>query len=530
MFEDLFLNAYFALFVIVALGFMFGRVSIKGISLDVSAVIFVALLFGHYGVVVPQALSDFGMVLFIFTIGIQAGPGFFDSFKSKAKNLVILATVIIFSAAVVAVATKIIFDFDVAQCVGLLTGALTSTPGLASAKELAGSESAVSYGIAYPFGVIGVILFVKLLPKLLREDVKKVEKQIEKETKELYPKILSGVFEVTNTNIFNRSLKDLKVRSMTSAVVSRIYHEGKYYMPTADSTLQKGDKIKGVGTEEALNKMKMFIGKKCEGDLPLDDGMDVVTGLVSNKAIVNQTLASLNFQGNFGCTVTRVRRSSIDLTPSPNLNIKFGDKLVIVGTKEDLKAVMVLIGNDAKRVSDTDFLPVALGIIIGVLFGKVVLNFGDSITFSFGLTGGILVVALVLSSIGKTGPLMWTMSGSANQLLRQLGLILFLAGVGTSAGATVVSTFQENGANLFIAGMLITLVPMIIATLAARYIMKINVLDLMGVLTGGMTSTPGLAAADSMTDTNIPSVAYAAVYPVAMVFLILAVQIIVKLF
>lgn len=532
MFSGLFSNTYFALFVIVALGFIVGRIKVKGISLDVSAVIFVALLFGHYGIVIPPSLSDFGMVLFIFTIGMQAGPGFFDSFKSKGKNLIILAVIIIFIATLTAIAMMFIFGLNKTQTVGLLTGALTSTPGLASAKELMGADSAVAYGIAYPFGVIGVILFIKLLPKILKQDVTAVEKQIEARTKERYPKIRSRIFKVTNKNIFNRSLNDLKVRSMTGAMVSRIMHDNVSSIPNAKSILQEGSLVKAVGTTESLNKMKMFIGEECDKfkDLPLADTLEIASGLVSNKAIVNQRLGTLNIQQAVGCSITRVRRSSIDLIPTPDLHLKMGDKLTIVGEKNNIKELLNLLGNDAKRISDTDILPIALGIIIGVLFGRVSLAFGESFTFSFGLTGGILLTALSLSAIGKTGPIIWTMSSSANQLLRQLGLVLFLAGVGTSAGTTVVDTFINSGWSLFIAGLMITLVPMIIVAIVGKHLLKINILDLMGAITGGMTSTPGLSAADSMTHTTAPSVAYATVYPVAMVFLILAVQFIAIIF
>lgn len=229
---------------------------------------------------------------------------------------------------------------------------------------------------------------------------------------------------------------------------------------------------------------------------------------------------------NFGCTVTRIRRSGIDLSPSPDLALKFGDKLMVVGEKDGIAGVARLLGNNAKQLSDTDFFPIAMGIVLGVLFGKLNISFSDSLSFSPGLTGGILIVALFLSAIGKTGPIIWSMSGSANQLLRQLGLLLFLAEVGTSAGKNLVATFQESGWLLFGIGAAITLIPMLVAVIAGLMIFKISILDLLGTITGGMTSTPGLAAADSMTDSNIPSVAYATVYPIAMVFLILSIQLI----
>ena len=530
MLANLLSNSYFALFVIISLGFLLGRVNFKGISLDVSAVIFVALLFGHYGIVVPKELSDFGMVLFIFTIGIQAGPGFFDSFKAKGKKLVILGVVIILSATIAAIGMMFLFGFDVSQTVGLLTGALTSTPGLATAKELAGDGTAVSYGIAYPFGVIGVILFVKLLPKMTRISISNVEKELAKDEKNRYPSIESKTFKVTHENLFSRSLADLDVANMTGVVISKVLHDGVVSFPTAATVLYENDIVKAVGTEDALNRFKLFVGEESDVEINAVQNLELVVGLVSNKSIVNKRIGTLNIQQNFGCTITRVRRSSIDISPTPSLKIKMGDKLTIVGDKARVTEFLAIIGNNAKQVSDTDFLPISLGIILGVLFGKISLELGNSFTFSFGLTGGILVIALILSAIGKTGPFVWTMSGSANQLLRQIGLLLFLAGVGTSAGTTMVETIMQNGWSLFLAGFVITLVPMIVATIINQLWLKINILELMGGITGGMTSTPGLAAADSMTDTSNPSIAYATVYPVAMVLLILAVQFIAGVF
>ena len=282
----------------------------------------------------------------------------------------------------------------------------------------------------------------------------------------------------------------------------------------------------GVGSEDSLNNLALMLGTREEGELPLTHTQSIESLLLTKKDMVGKQLCDLNLQRNFGCTVTRVRRSGIDLSPSPDLELRFGDKLMIVGEKEGIQAVARLIGNDVKKLSDTDFFPIAMGIVLGVLFGKLNISFGGGVSFSPGLTGGILMMALFLSAIGKTGPIIWSMSGPANQLLRQLGLLLFLAEVGTSAGKTLVSTFQESGFLLFGVGAAITLVPMLLAALVGRLVFKISMLDLLGTITGGMTSTPGLAAADSMTDSNIPGVAYATVYPIAMVFLILFIQII----
>ena len=525
MLFDLLQSSYFSVFLIVALGFMLGRIKVMGLSLDVSAVIFIALAFGHWGVTIPKELGNFGLVLFIFTIGIQAGPGFFHSFRSKGKTLILITLLIVASACLTGVGMKYLFGIDTPSLVGLIAGALTSTPGLAVAIDSTNSPLAsISYGIAYPFGVIGVILFVKLLPKLLRVDLNEEARRLEKERRSQFPELASAMFKVTNASMCQRTLQQLNLRGMTGAVISRLKHEGEITIPKAHTVLSEGDFVQVVGSEDSLKKFGSLIGERVEGELPFEQSQGIESLLLTKKEMINKQLGELNLQKNFGCTVTRIRRSGIDIAPSPDLALKFGDKLMVVGEKEGIQAVASLLGNDAKRLSDTDFFPIAMGIVFGVLFGKLNISFGSGMSFSPGLTGGVLMMALILSAVGKTGPILWSMSGPANQLLRQLGLLLFLAEVGTSAGANLVSTFRESGFLLFGVGALITLVPMLIAALVGRYVFKISLLDMLGTITGGMTSTPGLAAVDSMTDSNIPGVAYATVYPIAMVFLILFIQ------
>ena len=527
MLIELLQSSYFSIFLIVALGFMLGRVKIMGLSLDVSAVIFIALAFGHWGVSIPKELGTFGLVLFIFTIGIQAGPGFFHSFRSKGKTLILITLLIVASACLTGVGMKYLFNIYTPSIVGLIAGALTSTPGLAVAIDSTQSPLAsIAYGIAYPFGVIGVILFVKLLPKLFKVDVEQEARKLEKERRNNFPELNTCLFRVTNPSVLNRTLQQLNIRAITGAVISRLKRDGSIIIPTAHTILKENDTIQAVGSEEALNNLTVMLGTREDGELPLEHTQSIESLLLTKKDMINKQLGDLNLQRNFGCTVTRIRRSGIDIAPSPELALKFGDKLTVVGEKEGIQSIARLLGNDAKKLSDTDFFPIAMGIVLGVLFGKLNISFGGSMSFSPGLTGGVLMMALFLSAIGKTGPILWSMSGASNQLLRQLGLLLFLAEVGTSAGKNLVATFQESGFLLFGIGALITIVPMLTAALIGRLVFKISMLDLLGTITGGMTSTPGLAAADSMTDSNIPGVAYATVYPIAMVLLILFIQVI----
>lgn len=351
-------------------------------------------------------------------------------------------------------------------------------------------------------------------------------RRLEKERRSQFPELGTCLFRVTNPTVIGRTLMQLNIRVMTGAVISRLKRGEEIIIPKAHTILEEGDYVQAVGSEDSLNNLALMLGIREEGELPLSHTQSIESLLLTKKDMIGKQLCDLNLQRNFGCTVTRVRRSGIDLSPSPDLELRFGDKLMIVGEREGIQAVARLIGNDAKKLSDTDFFPIAMGIVLGVLFGKLNISFGGGMSFSPGLTGGILMMALFLSAVGKTGPIIWSMSGPANQLLRQLGLLLFLAEVGTSAGKTLVSTFQESGFLLFGVGAAITLVPMLLAALVGRLVFKISMLDLLGTITGGMTSTPGLAAADSMTDSNIPGVAYATVYPIAMVFLILFIQVI----
>ncbi|MCT4636114.1 MAG: transporter [Bacteroidales bacterium] len=520
-------NTYFAFFLIVALGFILGNIKIKGISLDISAVIFVALIFGHYGIMIPKDFQYIGLVLFIFTVGIQAGPGFFDSFKAKGKQILIVATVIVIAGALSTVGVSYIFGIDPNIAIGMFTGALTSSPGLAAAIDTTNSPLAsIGYGIAYPFGVLGVILFVRFLPNMVRSNVKDAEKVIAREHRADHPEIIFKQFEVQNDNVIGKAIGEMKVRAMTGASISRVRHNDVTFTPNPSTILNRGDVIRAVGTNSSLDKIEVLIGRETDKDVTLSSKYEVQSILVTNKEIVNKTIRQLNLMTTFNALITRIRRSGIDITPHSGSYIKFGDKLMVSCDKGNMKQVVSLLGNDSRRLSDTDLFPVAAGIILGVLVGKMNIQFTDGFSFSPGLTGGVLAVALILSNIGKTGPIIWTMTGSANQLLRQLGLLFFLAPVGTNAGAQLVSTYNQYGIKLFVIGALITILPMIIGAIVGKLVYKINILTLMGTITGGMTSTPGLAAADTMTTTDAPSVAYATVYPIAMVLLILVVQII----
>jgi len=518
-------SSYFSIFLIITIGIIIGKFEYKGISLGLSAVIFVAIVFGHFGITVPDIFQKIGLILFIYSVGIQAGPGFFESFRKQGLQGIALAVIIVVVGGIVSVGAAYLLDIPMDMAAGLFTGALTSTPGLASAIESTNSPLAsIGYGIAYPFGVVGVIFFLFLIPRLLHIDMKGEERKYEDETRADYPEIQHKHFIVENPNIIGKKISELRLRSMTSANLSRIKHGNVCLISTPTTRLQRGDIVRLVGTDEALLKAALLIGPTTNEDIPLEGPAVVQWVLVTNKDVVNKSLAQLNLFVTYNATVTRLRRSGIDITPQPSSRIRFGDKLLIA-CQGNIDAVTTLFGNDDKKLSETDILPLAAGIVLGILIGKLSFTLFENVEISLGLTGGILTSALILSRLGKTGPIIWNVSGGANQLLRHLGLLFFLTAVGTEAGAHLVKTLTEHGLVLFVTGVVVTIIPMFISILIGHYLFKINFIVLLGVLAGGMTSTPGLTAIDSLTKSNAPNIAYATVYPIAMVTVIIITQI-----
>jgi len=522
---EIFNIGYFALFTIIAFGILLGKVKIGGMSFGSSAVIFVALAFGHFGVTISPIYQQIGLILFIYSIGIQAGPGFFAAFKSEGLQLVSLATILVVSAAIITALLSYIFNIDMKIAVGILSGALTSTPGLAASIETTHSELAsIGYGVAYPFGVIGVILFMNIVPRILRIKINVCELDYESKLREENPEIIHQHYIVQNSNIFNKNIATLQIRKMTGATISRIKHDGVANITNNQTILQENDFVRAVGTMEALKKVELLIGMPTDEPIDIELQSEIQWLIVTNKQVVNKSLAQLNLFSNYNANITRIRRSGIDLLPKSKSIIRYGDKIQ-VACRGNMQAVSNLFGNEKSKLSEADVFPIAAGIVIGVIIGMIPINLPGGIEISLGLTGGILITALSLSYLGKTGPVVWSISSTSNQMLRQLGLLFFLASVGTNAGKTLVATITQSGFELFGVGIAVTLLPMIIALVIGKVFFKTNFITLLGTLTGGMTSTPGLTSIENITKSDAANVAYATVYPVAMVVLIICIHI-----
>ncbi|WP_166386195.1 MULTISPECIES: aspartate:alanine exchanger family transporter [unclassified Polaribacter] len=531
-FLELLTKDYFVLFLVIGLGIALGNIRIKGISFDTSAVIFVAIFFGYLynlnGITfnIPPIIQSVGLVLFIYTIGMQAGPSFFSSFKEQGAKLILLAGITVITGGITAVSISYIYDVDMNMMSGLLTGALTSTPGLAASIEASQSPLAsIGYGIAYPFGVLGVILFVKLGPTLFRVNIKKEEKDFEEKSKSNTPMVINKNLIISNENVNGKTINELRIRFMTKANISRIMKPNQLpTSPTKDTILETGDIIKAVGTVNALQRIEVLLGKVTDIKIPRSGTYEVKWYVVSNDTVVNKTIEELNLLENYSATITRIRRASIDLAPHPSTQIKYGDKILVSCSKGNVSVVTELFGDSLKRIGETSFLPVAFGIVIGILVGAIAIPLGG-IGLKLGLTGGVLLSSIFLSWKGKFATVIWNLSGPANQILRQFGLLLFLTPVGLKAGQSLISAIEKHGFILFLYGALITLIPMITVVLVGRFILKINFLSILGALTGGMTSTPGLSATDSMTESDAPQIAYAAVYPFSLVLIIIVAEV-----
>ena len=530
--KELLTEEYFVLFTIMAIGIAIGKIKIKGIRLDLSAVIFVAMAVGwiyHYFGIdfqFSEVINKFGLVLFIYTIGMQAGPSFFESFKSYGYKIFALVSILLIVGAIVSVTLVWFLDIDEQIAVGLFTGAITSASGLAAATEVSSSPLVtIGYGIAFPIGIITILAFVKFSSKIFGISITEEEHKIEELKKKKNTSILNRHFEVSNKNIDNKSLKQIDLRKFTNCSVARIMRaNGELDIPTDKVKLNCGDIIKVVGKTEDLEKVTLLIGKESNKKIPSYKNFESKWFVVTNKHIVSKSLRELNLMENYSSTITRVRRSGLDLSPNADFKIRYGDKIMISSPKGNSRAFKMLFGDKIKQLSETSFLPVALGIVLGVLLGSISFPL-LGLNISLGLTGGVLIVSLLTSYKGKTGPIIWNLSGPANHLLRHLGLLLFLIPIGLEIGSQISDTISSFGYKLFGVSFLITLIPMIISVLVGKYIFKINFLVILGAISGGMNSTPGLTVAETITDSDAPQLSYAAVYPFGLVMIIVISQV-----
>ncbi|WP_305045280.1 aspartate:alanine exchanger family transporter [Geoalkalibacter sp.] len=521
-------NPIFLLLLVIVLGELLGKARLWNLSLGSSSIIFVALAFGHFGYTLPAEVQTIGLAMFIYAVGLQAGPGFLSSFRNH--GLIMALLVLIMTAVGIGVTYLCcrLFGFDAGIGAGLLAGAMTSTPSLAAAVELLGPDQApAAYGVTYGFGIIGVALAVKLLPALLRRDIAREEEQLARELAEINPPITFQHIEVSNPNLFGKRVVDIFLKSIAPVTITRLLRKGaaEPILVGADTVLEEGDRLRVVGRPADLEKVQLYIGRPVEGEIAFDRVLTKKDIVVSKREFAGATLGFFNFREVFNVQVARITRNGVDLPADANTRLHLGDVLHAVGDERSLRNISRIVGNDLKATYDISLLPILLGLLLGMLLGQITLPLPLIGDFTLGTTGGALLAGLLLGARYQTGRLIWEIPTTGNRLIRDLGLALFMAAVGTTAGTTFVATLQSYGLPLLFSGMLVTLLPVAVGALLGLWLLRIRFLRLIGVLVGGMTSASGLEAAAGLSATPYAQSAYATVYPVALISKIIAVKV-----
>jgi len=518
------IEGYIALIIILALGLVLGKIKLMGTSLDIAAILFLAIFLGYLGIKISNDFLKFGLVLFIFIIGLQSGPGFFESFKHEGRKMLILTFIILSITALTSFVFYKIFHLDKAINIGVFTGAVTSTPGLAVGIETTNSpKTSLGYGIAYPFGLLGLIILLNILPKIFHVNIQEEKEKFRRQLLNEHPKTFGQNFRIENPNLEGKTLKELQIRELTNGVISRVKHGDKTFTPTANTVLHKGDIIRFVGTEESQKKAFLIFGHPVNQTINLPETYDIRWMLVTNKEIINKKYSELKLSDKYNIRIIKIKRSGIEIIPNAKSVFRFGDKILVAGAKEDLENLAKIIGNDLKKISELDFLPLFLGILIGIFLANIQIPIG-SIKIKLGITGGALLSGLVLSRIGKTGPIIWTVPAEGGNILKKLALLMFIAVIGTNAGAHVIEIFSRDGLILIIEAICLISIAVIIGTFVGWKLLKINFLSLLGLLTGALTSTAALGILQEKNNCNAIAVAYAATYPFALVMVIIFVQ------
>lgn len=555
--RDLFLGAGIAhsilvFAVVIAIGLYLGKFKLKGISIGSTWILFVAILLSHFGLRVDTTvlsfMKDFGLILFVFSIGLQVGPGFFHSFKKGGLQLNLLAVALVLLAVAVTVAIHFISGEDLKTMVGVMSGAVTNTPGLGAAQQTmadsmraenylasdiasATSGLASAYAVAYPLGVLLVIALIMFFKAIFKVDLNKEKEALDSEdNNEDVARRMHC--EVENPAVFGLSIKDATRDLGNSIVISRILRDGLISIPGPDTVLKKGDKLLIVTSQKNVDSVRITFGE--EVPMHLEDWEQMDTKMVNRKITVTKTdltgvtLRSLNIRANYGVSVTRVIRSDVGLVARPNLFLQMGDVLRVVGPEEGIAEVAGLVGNQTSSLNRPNLIPIFFGIAVGVIFGSIPIAIpGIPQPIKLGLAGGPLIIAILLGYFGPKWKITTYTTQSANLMIREIGISFFMAAVGLGAGQNFVSSIVNGGYWWILYGALITFIPVCTIGLVARYVCKLNFYQICGLISGGTTDPAVLAFTQGAYGTDYPSVNYATVYPLTMFMRVLVAQLLI---
>ncbi len=530
---------------VIAAGVLLGKIKIFGVSLGVTFVLFTGILMGHFGftgdIHILHFIREFGLILFVFCIGLQVGPSFFSSFKKGGMSLNVLAVGVVALNIAVALGIYYIADgrIELPMIVGILYGAVTNTPGLGAAQEAlgqlnySGPQIALGYACAYPLGVIGIIGSIIAIRYIFRINLNKEEKALLNQNSENLknkPHLMS--LEVRNESLNGKTLLEITQIVGRHFVCSRLRHDGHVTIPVHKTKFHVGDQLFIVCSEEDAEAVSAFIGKEISVDWEKQDMPLVSRRILITKSEINgKKLGDLHFRTLYDINITRVNRSGMDLFADPHLTLQVGDRVMVVGQQDAIDRVANVLGNSLKRLDHPNIVTIFVGIFLGILLGSIPVAFpGMPTPVKLGLAGGPLVVAILIGRFGYKLHLVTYTTMSANLMLREIGIVLFLASVGIEAGANFVHTVVDGDGLLYVGyGFAITVIPLLLIGIIARTYYKVNYFTLMGLLSGSTTDPPALAYSNQVANNDAPAVGYSTVYPLTMFLRIISGQLILLL-
>ena len=528
--------------IVMTIGLWFGeKAKIKQFSLGVTWVLFIGIALASLGIKIDHSVAqfakDFGLILFVYSIGLQVAPSF-SPFKKGVLHLNMLAAAIVLLGCVCTIVIHYITGIDMSTLAGVMSGATTSTPSLAAAQQayfdLYGTSNpdiATGYAVAYPLGVLGVIFLLIFFKAIFKVDIDKEKEALDNEGNEGGNAIRAS-YQVCNPALFGMTVASLIKDDGDRFVISRISHGGVVETPGPATVLNEGDNVLVITSQAHEEAVKILFGKELE--IPFSEWTAKKSSPVARKITITRSgltgkkLRELNVRSLYGVTVTRVIRAGVELVANPNLYLQMGDTLLVVGDEEGIDKVARLFGNKASRLSHPNLVPIFFGIVIGVIFGSIPISFpGVPQPVKLGLAGGPLIISILLGYFGPKMKITTYTTVSANMMLREIGISFFLAAVGLGAGANFISAIVNGGYWWILYGFLITVVPIIVTVLVARLALKLNFYQICGLIAGSTTNPPVLAFAQGAYGTDYTSVNYATVYPLSMFMRVLAAQLLI---
>lgn len=540
-------HSVIVLSLVIAAGYILAKIRIKGISLGITWILFAGIFLGHFGITLDSRLlsfiKEFGLILFVYSIGIQVGPGFFSAFRAGGLKLNLIAAGSIAVSVITTIVIHLITKLPISTMVGILYGAVTNTPGLGAAQQtytdITGTnapEIAMGYAVAYPLGVVGAILTLLLLRYLTRINPKEEEEAATKISGSgSRQEVVRAVALVTEDKGNGKKISWLTEQLNSKFIISRIRpaNSDEAVLADGETVLHTGDKVLIVAGKNDLPEIFSLLGEESDYEWNITEHNLISRQiLISKNELHGKTLAELNIRKNFEASITRVNRAGLDLVASPDLRLHIGDRVTIVGSEDAISHAEHLLGNSLKRLNQPNLIPIFVGILLGCVLGSIPIPLpGVPFPVKLGLAGGPLIVSILISRFGPDFKIVTYATASANLMLREVGIALFLASVGLGAGADFVKTIVEQNGFVWIAyGALITVIPYLVMGLLAKLVFHVNYYTVIGVLSGANTNPPALAFSGEQTSCDAPAVGYATVYPLSMFLRVISAQLLIIFF